>query len=197
MTLTPLAARRRRPMFQLLRSQRDRRFDVERAACRHHATQHADAQHDDPVANDHGDALECEVVLRTGELGVSGQHGTGENDRGANDDAQGDLVPSQGIHEASAERVGGELRAHGIITGEAIGQVSSQTAVNLRAIEPAAGLPVFRPLIGFDKEDIIALAREIGTAALSEQVKEYCAMTPGRPVTAASVVESTCGRHAT
>ena len=87
----------------------------------------------------------------------------------------------------AASAVGARLDAVAIVTGEAIGQVSSQTAMNLRAIEPAADLPVFRPLLGFDKEEIIARARDIGTAALSEQVREYCAMTPGRPVTAASV----------
>ncbi|HEX9106799.1 MAG TPA: rhodanese-like domain-containing protein, partial [Longimicrobiales bacterium] len=64
---------------------------------------------------------------------------------------------------------------------------SSQTLVNLRALEPAADLPLFRPLLGFDKEEIIERARRIGTAALSEQVKEYCAIAPGRPVTAATV----------
>jgi tRNA uracil 4-sulfurtransferase len=83
--------------------------------------------------------------------------------------------------------VGGDLGAEAIITGEAVGQVSSQTLPNLRAIEPAADLPVFRPLIGFDKEEIIDQARLIGTAGLSAQVKEYCAIAPGRPVTAASV----------
>ena len=71
-----------------------------------------------------------------------------------------------------------------IVTGEAIGQVSSQTLHNLSAIEPASPLPVLRPLLGFEKEEIIARARAIGTAALSEQVKEYCAIAPGRPVTA-------------
>jgi tRNA uracil 4-sulfurtransferase len=83
--------------------------------------------------------------------------------------------------------VGGALGADAMVTGEAVGQVSSQTLPNLRAIEPAADLPVFRPLIGFDKDEIIARARAIGTAGLSEQVKEYCAIAPGRPVTAASV----------
>lgn len=87
----------------------------------------------------------------------------------------------------AAAQVGHELKAHAIITGEAVGQVSSQTLPNLRAIEPASSLPVFRPLLGFDKEEIIARARLIGTAALSEQVKEYCAIAPGKPVTAASV----------
>lgn len=83
----------------------------------------------------------------------------------------------------AASRIGHGIRAQAIITGEAIGQVSSQTLSNLTAIEPATDLPVFRPLVGFDKEEIIARARTIGTAALSEQVKEYCAIAPGRPVT--------------
>jgi thiamine biosynthesis protein ThiI len=86
----------------------------------------------------------------------------------------------------TASVVGAEIGAQAIITGEAVGQVSSQTLANLRAIEPAAGLPVFRPLLGFDKDEIIARARTVGTAGLSEQVKEYCAIAPGRPVTSAS-----------
>ena len=84
-------------------------------------------------------------------------------------------------------RVAEELGGEALVTGEALGQVSSQTLRNLRAIEPAASLPVFRPLIGFDKEQIIDRARSLGTAALSEKVREYCAITPGRPVTGASV----------
>ena len=78
-----------------------------------------------------------------------------------------------------------ETGAEVLVTGEAVGQVSSQTLPNLRAIEPAASVPVFRPLIGFDKEEIIARARRIGTAELSARVREYCAIAPGRPVTAA------------
>jgi tRNA uracil 4-sulfurtransferase len=85
----------------------------------------------------------------------------------------------------AASRIGTRYASSAIVTGEAIGQVSSQTLANLRAIESASTLPVFRPLLGFDKEEIIARARTIGTAALSEQVREYCAIAPGRPVTAA------------
>lgn len=87
----------------------------------------------------------------------------------------------------TASRIGAQLDALAIVTGESVGQVSSQTATNLRAIEPAASLPLFRPLLGFDKEEIIQYARRVGTAALSEQVREYCAIAPGHPVTAASV----------
>jgi len=78
-------------------------------------------------------------------------------------------------------------RISGLVTGEAIGQVSSQTLVNLRAIEGAATLPVFRPLIAFDKNEIIDRARHIGTYAISAKVKEHCAIAPGSPATHASL----------
>jgi thiamine biosynthesis protein ThiI len=87
------------------------------------------------------------------------------------------------MYRAAAE-LAQQYNALAIVTGEAIGQVSSQTLHNLSAIEPASALPVLRPLIAYEKEEIIARARFIGTAALSEQVKEYCAIAPGRPVTA-------------
>jgi len=70
-----------------------------------------------------------------------------------------------------------------LVTGEALAQVSSQTLSNLRAIDGAAGRPVLRPLAGFDKLEIIRGAERIGTAALSAQVREFCAITPGHPVT--------------
>ena len=81
---------------------------------------------------------------------------------------------------AVAEQTGGEA----IITGEAIGQVSSQTLANLRANEGSTPLPLLRPLIGWEKTEIIAEAKLIGTAALSRRVKEYCAIAPGHPVVA-------------
>lgn len=101
-------------------------------------------------------------------------------------DSYWQLVVKRLMYRAACE-IAPRMHADAIITGEAVGQVSSQTLPNLRAIDEAANLPVFRPLLGFDKEEIIARARAIGTAALSEQVKEYCAITPGKPVTASSV----------
>ena len=85
----------------------------------------------------------------------------------------------------AAGRVGAEVGADAVVTGESLGQVSSQTLRNLRAIEAAATLPVLRPLVGFDKEEIIRIAKRIGTAALSARVREYCAILEGKPVTAA------------
>lgn len=63
------------------------------------------------------------------------------------------------IAEHIAEREG----AHGIVTGEAIGQKSSQTVRNLAVTDRATDLPIHRPLLARDKQEIIARAREIGT----------------------------------
>jgi len=85
----------------------------------------------------------------------------------------------------SAELVARERGAAAIVTGEALGQVSSQTLPNLAVISEATSLPILRPLVGFNKDEIIALAGRIGTAELSAVVQEYCAMVPSRPATAA------------
>ncbi|MDQ7040999.1 MAG: tRNA uracil 4-sulfurtransferase ThiI [Rhodothermus sp.] len=84
----------------------------------------------------------------------------------------------------AGEAVARQTEASALITGESLGQVSSQTLKNLQAIEAGTSLPVLRPLLTYDKEEIIHLARKIGTATLSERVREYCALTPDRPVTA-------------
>jgi thiamine biosynthesis protein ThiI len=86
----------------------------------------------------------------------------------------------------AASTIAAEVGAHAIVTGESVGQVSSQTLVNLRAIEEASERPVLRPLVGFHKEEILERAREIGTYELSSHVREYCDVAPDRPVTAAS-----------
>jgi thiamine biosynthesis protein ThiI len=83
----------------------------------------------------------------------------------------------------AAEQVAAEIGAHAIVTGESVGQVSSQTLANLRAIDGVATLPVLRPLVGLDKQEIIRRAERIGTAVLSQHIREYCAILPDRPVT--------------
>jgi len=77
-----------------------------------------------------------------------------------------------------------------IVTGESIGQVSSQTLHNIAAINDASSVPVLRPLLCFDKEEILDLSRRIGTFALSACVREYCSITQGRPVTQASAARA-------
>jgi thiamine biosynthesis protein ThiI len=86
-----------------------------------------------------------------------------------------------------AETIARETRSRGIVTGEAIGQVSSQTLQNLYVISQAVDAPIWQPLLGFDKEEIIAQARRIGTYDLSASVAEYCAIVPRHPATKASL----------
>ncbi len=74
--------------------------------------------------------------------------------------------------------------AGALVTGESLGQVASQTLENLSLIEAAAELPVLRPLIAYDKQETIALARRIGTHDLSAvQEPDCCTLfMPSRPV---------------
>jgi thiamine biosynthesis protein ThiI len=94
------------------------------------------------------------------------------------------------------ERVARATGAHAVVTGEAIGQVSSQTLANLCAIDASVNIPVVRPLVGFDKTEIIDRSRAIGTYTLSEKVREYCALTEDHPVTNATP-EDTAHQEAT
>ncbi|MGE0172328.1 MAG: tRNA uracil 4-sulfurtransferase ThiI [Oligoflexales bacterium] len=87
----------------------------------------------------------------------------------------------------SASRLAKSLGIQALITGEAIGQVSSQTFTNLSVIDQVSDLPVFRPLVSFDKEEIIDLARKIGTFAACSKVREYCSLVDRFPVTQARV----------
>jgi len=83
----------------------------------------------------------------------------------------------------AAEQVARERQADALVTGEVVGQVSSQTLPNLATISQASSLPILRPLVGTNKDDIIREAEAIGTAPLSAVVDEYCAMVPTRPAT--------------
>jgi thiamine biosynthesis protein ThiI len=62
----------------------------------------------------------------------------------------------------------------GLVTGESIGQVASQTLTALGVTNEVCTLPVFRPLIGFDKEEIIAVSKKIGTYETSILPYEDC-----------------------
>jgi tRNA uracil 4-sulfurtransferase len=85
-----------------------------------------------------------------------------------------------------AEDVAREVHAGGIITGESMGQVASQTLDNLIVLDRVAGLPIYRPLIGFDKTEIITIARKIGTFEPSIMpVSNCCCAVPNRPATRA------------
>ena len=89
------------------------------------------------------------------------------------------------IAEAWANQDG----SRALITGEALGQVASQTIESLCVTDDAVSMPVFRPLIGFDKEEIIAIAKKIETFATSILPYEDCCtvFVPQHPVTKPTV----------
>lgn len=72
-----------------------------------------------------------------------------------------------------------ELGFEALVTGESLGQVSTQTLRNLAVAEEAASVPVLRPLVGSDKQEIIETARKIGTHDVSALVKEHCSIATG------------------
>jgi thiamine biosynthesis protein ThiI len=84
-----------------------------------------------------------------------------------------------------AEAVARDVDAKGIVTGESLGQVASQTLENLFVLDSAASMPVYRPLIGFDKVEVERIAREIGTFELSIMPAEGCSAVPYKPATRA------------
>ncbi len=86
---------------------------------------------------------------------------------------------------AIADRLANRLECGGLITGESLGQVASQTMQALGVTDPVATLPVFRPCIGLDKEEIIQVARRIGTFETSIEPYEDCCtvFTPKHPKT--------------
>jgi tRNA uracil 4-sulfurtransferase len=85
-----------------------------------------------------------------------------------------------------AELVAIEEGADGILTGESLGQVASQTLPNLRAENETVSIPIIRPLIGLDKLEIEAIAKDIGTFDISIEPGGCCSITPDHPATAAT-----------
>jgi thiamine biosynthesis protein ThiI len=88
-----------------------------------------------------------------------------------------------------AEEIAKKIGTHALITGEAVGQVASQTIINLSTIAASINTLVLRPLAGLDKEEVIKRARDIGTFDISiEQVPDSCTVfAPNSPATAAPI----------
>lgn len=85
----------------------------------------------------------------------------------------------------AAEKIALREKANALVTGESVGQVASQTLRNIRVVNDAAKLPILRPLAGSDKEEIIQIAREIGTHNISMQPYDDCCsfLAPRNPDT--------------
>ncbi len=86
-----------------------------------------------------------------------------------------------------AERVAEKEKCSFLVTGESLGQVSSQTLSNLAATARAVQIPVVRPLLGFNKRETTALARKIGTFEISKGPEMCDVLGPKHPSTHASL----------
>ena len=97
-----------------------------------------------------------------------------------------------------AEEIARKEGAQALVTGESLGQVSSQTIENLAAIEEAATLPILRPLVGMDKEEITQQAQQIGTYDISTVPDQDCCsmFAPRQVVTRASAEELSLAERA-
>jgi len=82
-----------------------------------------------------------------------------------------------------AEALAKKEKAEFIVTGENLGQVASQTLDNLAVLDNAINMPILRPLLCFDKNETIKIAKQIGTYELSENKK--CLFVPRHPATKA------------
>lgn len=87
----------------------------------------------------------------------------------------------------AADAIANRLSIDALITGESVAQVSSQTLPNLAVIDSVAENMVLRPLCTTDKQEIIDIAREIGTEDFSKNIPEYCAVISKNPTTKAKL----------
>ncbi|WP_298768592.1 tRNA uracil 4-sulfurtransferase ThiI [uncultured Shewanella sp.] len=81
----------------------------------------------------------------------------------------------------TAAKVAERMGIQALVTGEAMGQVSSQTLTNLNVIDRCTEQLILRPLIAMDKQDIIDISREIGTEDFAKSIPEYCGVISQKP----------------
>lgn len=82
-----------------------------------------------------------------------------------------------------AEEIAKEIGADAIISGDNLGQVASQTIENMKVISSDISLPILRPLLCLDKQEIIDIARELGTYKISAKDTGKCPFLPDSPAT--------------
>ncbi|WMN58379.1 tRNA 4-thiouridine(8) synthase ThiI [Pseudoalteromonas xiamenensis] len=81
----------------------------------------------------------------------------------------------------AGSKIAERLNIPALVTGESIGQVSSQTLANLSVIDRVTETLILRPLIHLDKQEIISTARQIGTIEMAEAMPEYCGVISKKP----------------
>lgn len=93
------------------------------------------------------------------------------------------------VMQRTARDFGRSIGCEGIIMGDSLGQVASQTLKNIKSENYGLNFPVVRPLIGLDKLEIIDIAKKIGTFELSIRPAKGCTIAPSKPVTEANIVK--------
>ncbi|SEK53047.1 [ThiS-adenylate] sulfurtransferase [Colwellia chukchiensis] len=81
----------------------------------------------------------------------------------------------------AAAQIADKMGIQALVTGEALGQVSSQTLTNLNVIDRVTQTLILRPLAAYDKQDIIDIARKIGTEDFAKTIPEYCGVISKKP----------------
>lgn len=99
-----------------------------------------------------------------------------------------ELVVFRRFMARAAERLAEPRGALGLFTGDNLGQVASQTLENMRAVDLALGIPIYRPLVAYDKQEIIDLGIELGFDEIANRsYKDCCSIIARHPATRANL----------
>lgn len=145
-----------------------------------------------PFADDRAIERVKELAVRLRE--VTGQemplysapHGISQDIISKSCDRNYQCVMCKRAMQRTAKILGTELGCSGVIMGDSLGQVASQTLKNIRSENIELNYPVIRPLIGYDKLEIEAIAKEIGTFDISIKQVSGCTILPTNPITEAN-----------
>ncbi len=116
----------------------------------------------------------------------SAEHGSSQTIISEKCDVRYQCVLCKHLMQHTAKKVCERFGCSGIVMGDALGQVASQTLRNIKAENTGLDIPVLRPLIGYDKIEIEAIAKTIGTYEISIRPAVGCTVVPKGPVTDAS-----------
>lgn len=112
-------------------------------------------------------------------------HGENQTEISEKCDRSYQCVMCKRVMQRTARELAKMLGAEAIIMGDSLGQVASQTLRNIRSENIGLDFPVIRPLIGMDKLEIEAIAKEIGTYEISIRPTDGCTIVPVKPITEA------------
>ena len=117
----------------------------------------------------------------------SAPHGMSQESISKNCDTNYQCVMCKRTMLRVAQEMAGKLGCGGVIMGDSLGQVASQTLKNIRYSSFGLRIPIVRPLIGYDKLEIEEIAKKIGTYEISIIRSEGCMVVPSKPITEADI----------